>query len=429
MKKILSWGNLPFNKDIEILEYDENFFSSNEKNILTYGNGKSYGDVCLNTTLLSLEKQNKLIEIDEVNNLLTCSSNLTVKEVLNEIVPRGYFLPVVAGTQNITIGGAIANDIHGKNHHISGSIGNFIRSIKLHRSDKGIIFCDVNNYQSLFESTIGGLGLTGTIISATIELKKIDSIFIDTVSKKFNTFGEFLELNNNFEKKYEYCVGWVDLVNLRQDSFRGVMLAGNHSEGNNEKFTIPLKNSAVSLFFTPPFSLVNKFTIKILNQLYFLINKKDKSTKKKYTSFFFPLDVIRDWNIAYGKNGFYQYQFVIPNRNAESFFSQFLKILNNSKELPTLTVLKNFGASKPIGKLSFPREGVTLAIDFPNKGQTTLDFMEILDELVMSNDGALYPAKDARMSKTVFEKSFPNKVNFEKDIDPKFSSFFWERVK
>ena len=169
--------------------------------------------------------------------------------------------------------------------------------------------------------------------------------------------------------------------------------------------------------------------LKILNQLYFLINKKDKSTKKKYTSFFFPLDVIRDWNIAYGKNGFYQYQFVIPNRNAESFFSQFLKILNNSKELPTLTVLKNFGASKPIGKLSFPREGVTLAIDFPNKGQTTLDFMEILDELVMSNDGALYPAKDARMSKTVFEKSFPNKVNFEKDIDPKFSSFFWERVK
>ena len=177
---------------------------------------------------------------------------MTVKEVLNEIVPRGYFLPVVAGTQNITIGGAIANDIHGKNHHISGSIGNFIRSIKLHRSDKGIIFCDVNNYQSLFESTIGGLGLTGTIISATIELKKIDSIFIDTVSKKFNTFGEFLELNNNFEKKYEYCVGWVDLVNLRQDSFRGVMLAGNHSEGDNEKFTMPLKNSAVSLFFTPP---------------------------------------------------------------------------------------------------------------------------------------------------------------------------------
>ena len=429
MKKNLSWGNLPIDKDIEIIDYDKKFFNKSELKILTHGNGRSYGDVGLNSRLLSLDNHKKFLKVDKKNSLLKCSSNLTVKEVLNEIVPKGYFLPVVPGTQNITIGGAIANDIHGKNHHTSGSIGNFVKSIELHRSDIGMITCDENNNKSVFNSTIGGLGLTGTIISITIELKKINSIYMETVSKKFYSFKEFIELNNNFEKNYEYCVGWLDLVNLRKGSFRGVLLAGNHLNNETDKVNILKKSRQISFPLTLPFSLINKITIKILNSLYFAINKEKKSTKQTYRSFFFPLDIINNWNKAYGKNGFFQYQFVVPSKYAESFISKFIEILNENNQTPALTVLKKFGSIQSIGNLSFPREGVTLAIDFPNKGNSTLKFLQLLDKLVISHEGALYPAKDARMSKEIFEKSFPNKNIFKRDIDPLFSSFFWERVK
>ncbi len=429
MKKNLSWGNLPIDKDIEIIDYDKKFFNKSELKILTHGNGRSYGDVGLNSRLLSLDNHKKFLKVDKKNSLLKCSSNLTVKEVLNEIVPKGYFLPVVPGTENITIGGAIANDIHGKNHHTSGSIGNFVKSIELHRSDIGMIICDENNNKSIFNSTIGGLGLTGTIISITIELKKINSIYMETVTKKFYSFEEFIELNNNYEKNFEYCVGWLDLVNLRKDNFKGVLLAGNHLINEADKVNILKKSRQISFPLTLPFSMINKLTIKILNSLYFAINNEKKSTNQTYRRFFFPLDFINNWNKAYGKNGFFQYQFVVPSKYAESFIPKFIKILNESKQTPALTVLKKFGSIQSIGNLSFPREGITLAIDFPNRGRSTLKFLQLLDSLVVSHEGALYPAKDARMSKEMFEKSFPNKNIFIKDIDPLFSSFFWERVK
>lgn len=426
MKKTLTWGNLPDTNTVKKIKFEKDLLKSVSGTVLTYGNGRSYGDVCLNETIIETDGLDKFIQIDQQKNLLICSSNLTLKEILIEIIPKGYFLPVVPGTKNITIGGAIANDIHGKNHHSAGSFGNFVKNIKIYRSDFGVIDCNYDENKSLFTSTIGGLGLTGVILSATIELKKINSSYINQITKRFNSFSEFLDITNQLEKSHEHCVGWVDLANT--NNFRGLVLAGNHSNYQHKNSEKKIKLNTIQFPFTLPFSLVNKLTIGILNKLYFFANKSEKSKISNFNSFFFPLDKIEFWNKAYGKKGFYQYQFVIPNNNAETFFKELTSLINASKELPALTVLKRFGNIKSKGAMSFPREGITLAIDFPNKGTKTLELLNKLDELVLSYNGALYPAKDSRMPKTVFEKSFPNIDKFKKDLDPLFSSFFWERI-
>ena len=426
MKKTLTWGNLPESENVKKIKYEQDLLKRVSGKVLTYGNGRSYGDVCLNETIIETDELDKFIQIDHQEDLLICSSNLTLKEILIEIIPKGYFLPVVPGTKNITIGGAIANDIHGKNHHSAGSFGNFVKNIKIYRSDFGVIDCNYNENKSIFISTIGGLGLTGVILSATIELKKINSSYIDQFTKRFNSFSEFLEITNQIEQNYEYCVGWVDLAN--KQNFRGLVLAGNHSDYEQLNSEKKIKLNTIQFPFTLPFSLVNKLTIGILNKLYFFANKSGKSKITNFNSFFFPLDKIEFWNKAYGKKGFYQYQFVIQNKNAETFFKELISLINASKELPALTVLKCFGNIESKGTMSFPREGITLAIDFPNKGTETLELFNKLDKLVLFYNGALYPAKDSRMSKIVFEKSFPNLDKFKKNLDPMFSSFFWERI-
>jgi len=428
MKNTISWGNLPTKKKIEKIDFNYKIFKNKKNKLLTYGNGRSYGDVCQNNLLINLESLDKFIEIDQETNILTCSANLTLKEILKEIIPLGYFLPVVPGTQNVTIGGAIANDIHGKNHHTAGSFGNYVKEMELLRSDIGKIICDNNDQSSLFYSTIGGLGLTGIILSVKIELKKIKSKKIKSISKTFKSFEEYVSLNREIENKFEYCVGWVDLLNIRTKQFRGIILAGNHLEEDSEDINVK-NNLEFNFPFVPRFSLVNKFSLYFLNYFYFYTGKRKTEKITNYKEFFFPLDIVNYWNKAYGKNGFFQYQFVVPNENANSFFREFVNELNNSNETPALTVLKSFGPVPSVGTISFPREGVTMAIDFPNKGIGTLNFMKALDNIVIKNNGALYPAKDARMSKNIFIKSFPNHKEFKENIDPRMTSFFWERVK
>ena len=426
MKKTLTWGNLPQTKKVKKIKYKDDLLKNISEKVLTYGNGRSYGDVCLNQTMIETDGINKFINIDKENNLLTCSSNLTLKEILLDIIPKGYFLPVVPGTKNITIGGAIANDIHGKNHHIAGSFGNFIQNIEVNRSDYGVITCSYEEYKSIFTSTIGGLGLTGIILSATIKLKRIESPYIEQISKRFGSISEFLDITSQLEKSHEYCVGWIDLVNTKK--FRGVVIAGNHFQKSYKAKEKKLKFNSIKFPFTLPFSLISRTTVGVLNNLYFYINRSKNPKITTINNFFFPLDLLEFWNKAYGKKGFYQYQFVITISNAESFFKKLFTLINTSNELPSLTVLKRFGKIKSKGTISFPREGITLAIDFPNKGKKTLELFDKLDKLVLSYSGALYPAKDTRMPKNVFEKSFPDLDIFKKNLDPLFSSLLWQRV-
>jgi len=431
VKKISSWGNNP-----KVNHEEVKFFSGSSPitfdrgSYLVHGLGRSYGDVCLNEngTIILTNGLNNILEFDTNNGTLKCEAGLSLKEILEIIVPHGWFLPVVPGTQNISLGGAIANDIHGKNHHQHGSFGNFVNSFELVRSDGETYFCNQTKNIKYFKATIGGMGLTGIITSAEIRLLKINNPYVNIRTKKYRSLEEYIEINNEGEEKFSYTVSWVDCIMKNYGGLRGVFLAGNHYESEKEEQKKSLGNLQISFPFTPPLSFVNNLSMKIINESYYRLNKDIESKIQHYRPFFFPLDVIGKWNKGYGLKGFYQYQFVIPNENSIKGVKTILSEIQNNGQIPALGVLKNFGEIESIGMMSFPREGLTMALDFPNKGTQTLDFFNRLDQIVMEYGGALYPAKDARMSKKIFYSSFPKIEEFKKYIDPKFSSSFWRRV-
>tara|TARA_E500000331_G_scaffold180174_1_gene173523 strand:- start:3743 stop:5032 length:1290 start_codon:yes stop_codon:yes gene_type:complete len=427
VKKIKSWNNYPKVKHKNIQMFSNNLSFNSNKN-LAHGLGRSYGDVCLNENenLILTNKLNEVLEFNKETGVLKCNAGISLKEILNLIAPNGWFLPVVPGTRYVSIGGAIANDIHGKNHHKFGSFGNFVESFKLLRSNGEIMNCSKNENKDYFKATIGGMGLTGIIISAEIKLIKIESEYIDTTTLRYESLKEYWEINQEAEKNFDYTVSWVDCSIKNNGGLRGVFHSGNHSENNPTKKN--KKDISVPVPFTPPFSLVNNLTMKIINETYYKINKTENFKPQHYKTFFFPLDMIGSWGKAYGSKGFFQYQFVIPSESGIDGINKILNEIKNHGQVPALGVLKTFGDIESVGMMSFPREGLTMALDFQNKGLETLNFLDRLDKIVMEYGGALYPAKDSRMSKDIFENSFPNLNEFSNFIDPKFSSSFWRRV-
>ncbi len=425
----MSWNNYPIIKSNNIEFLTQNFkLNSQYAENLAYGLGRSYGDVCLNENgnIIVTSKFNKIIEIDHNNGILHCESGISIKEILKVITPMGWFLPVVAGTRNITIGGAIANDIHGKNHHKVGSFGNFVKSFDLLRSNGEVLVCSEEENTEYFKATIGGMGLTGIIMAAKIKLTKINSEYIIVETRRYNSLESYFEINSALEKNNEYTVSWVDCVMKNEGGLRGVYHSGNHSNDNlsNKK----IKDLKIKFPFTPPFSFVNNLSMKMINELYYQLNKDTANKLQHYKSFFFPLDVIENWGRAYGKKGFLQYQFVVPKENSLETMKKVLHEIKEYNQIPALGVLKTFGSIKSIGYMSFPREGLTLALDFRIKDNETFKFLNRLDNIVIENNGSLYPAKDARMSSDTFTKSFDNLDFFSKFVDPKFSSSFWRRV-
>lgn len=429
--KINSWNFIPKSKkySIQELNYKKNLNFSSSKTYLAHGMGRSYGDVCLNNNgeIILTENYKKIINFDIENGYIECESGFTIKELLEFIAPKGWFLPVVPGTSYVTIGGAVANDIHGKNHHIAGSFGNFVEEFKLITSKRKVFVCSLTENSELFKATIGGLGLTGLILSVKIKLKKINNEFIQTSVKRFYTFDQYLQLNKSLSQRYEYTVSWIDF-NLKNNKkkLKGVYIYGNHSKDKvkkSKKFKYKL-----AVPFRPPFSIVNNFTINLINFIYFYLNKSDISKLQHYSSFFFPLDIISNWNKAYGNRGFYQYQFVVPEEHAKEVLDQVYLNLKKYNQRVCLGVLKSFGDIQSYGIMSFPRKGITLALDLQNKGPKTLELLTELDKIVLNNFGNIYPAKDARMSREVFNKINPRLKEFKNFIDPKFNSSFKNRV-
>ena len=363
---------------------------------------------------------------------MECESGISIKEVLDVIVPKGWFLPVVPGTSYVTIGGAIANDIHGKNHHNHGSFGNFIEYMEVLKSNGDYLICSIDENPELFKSSIGGLGLTGIILKAKIKLIKIENNFINTISVQFSSLEEFFNLNLKFENQYDYTVSWIDFDLKKLGNIRGVYHAGNHDKNINNSKKVKSrklkKDIRIKIPFTLPFSLVNNFTIKILNNLYYNIFSKRSSYNQNYKKFFFPLDTIENWSKAYGPKGFYQYQFLIPSKNAHEVINSISALLKKYNQKPALGVLKSFGNIESLGYISFPKKGITLALDLQNKGEITLKLLNDLDKLILDYEGRLYPAKDCRMSKDTFKTGYKNIEDFKKNIDPKFNSSFFERI-
>ena len=406
--------------------------------VLPYGNGRSYGDSCLNSsgTLIDMRSMNRFIAFDREQGTLTAQAGVLLRDVLDLIVPAGWFLPVSPGTALVTLGGALANDVHGKNHHGDGTFGKFVTRFVLMRSDGQVLECSAQNNAELYAATIGGLGLTGLIAELTIRLLPVTSAYLDVRYDTFNGLDEFAALSASRKTDYRYTVAWLDCASGGTRFARGVFMSANHARFDKGQTTDAQLHSAKTDARSPitfpvdlPKWILNSYSIRAFNTVYFNRHRllHGKTVLQHYQAFFYPLDAINRWNRIYGASGFHQYQFVVPP-GAIAVMEKVLKRIVQSGMGSFLAVLKEFGSVPSPGWLSFPREGYCLALDFANRGARTRHLIKELDILVLEAGGAVYPAKDRLMSKTTFQRSFPEHEQFAQWIDPGFSSDFWGRV-
>ena len=433
--QLQSWGRYP---KIEASQVKTVYWRSElpdlaafDESVLPYAYGRSYGDSCLNEGGVSIDVSHlqRFISFDENKGLLRCEAGVSLAEILAVMVPRGWFLPVSPGTKFVSVGGAIANDIHGKNHHRAGTFGCHVTRFELLRSNGERLICSPEENSELFRATIGGLGLTGIILWAEVQLKPIVNPYIDMDHIRFVSLDEFFAISAESDQDFEYTMSWVDILIGGDNLCRGIFMRGNHNQ-SQELASKPMKKRLpLALPFNFPSFVLNTLTVKAFNELYYHAQLKDRVHKTiPYDPFFYPLDSIHEWNRMYGKRGFLQYQFVVPFAVAHDAMREILARIRHSGEGSFLTVLKKFGDVQSPGMLSFPRPGLTLALDFAYGGQKTLQLLEDLDRIVRQSGGAVYPAKDARMSAESFQAFFPRWQEFSHYVDPHFSSSFWRRV-
>lgn len=428
---VTSWGRLSVESHSVVPLRDRTTLhlalSGSEDRGLAYGNGRSYGDVCLNPgrKLWTTRGLDRFIAFDTVNGVLDCEAGVLLKEVIEVALPHGWFLPVTPGTQFATLGGAIANDVHGKNHHSSGTLGEHVESLLLQRTDGASIECGRAAERHWFEATVGGLGLTGVVIRARLRLKKVPGPWLNTETLTFGSLNEFFSLSAESEGDWEYSVAWSDCVGVRNRHGRGVFFRGNHAEHDaaapfRRPRTVPV---------TPPTSLVNGWSLRLFNSVYFRANQLRTGHKvTHYAPFFYPLDSVQNWNRIYGPKGFYQYQCVVPRSVERAAIGELLSVIARSGTGSLLAVLKTFGNRASAGLLSFPMAGTTLALDFPNLGDRTMCLFDRLNSIVLAAGGRIYPAKDACMPRELFERGYPRLAEFMVYRDPGISSAMSRRL-
>src|SRR5258708_10244358 len=362
-----------------------------EQPVLPYAYGRSYGDSCLNEGGISLDISHlrRFISFDENTGHLRCEAGVSLAEILEVMVPRGWFLPVSPGTRFVSVGGAIANDIHGKNHHRAGTFGCHVTCFELLRSNGERLVCSPSQNSELFRATIGGLGLTGIILWAEFRLKPIFNPYIDMDHIRFASLDEFFEISAESDQAYDYTMSWVDLLIGGKNLCRGIFMRGNHNQSTALASKPVKKRLPLALPFNfPPFAL-NTLTVKAFNELYYHAQLHKRVHKiVPYDPFFYPLDSIRDWYRMYGKHGFLQYQFVVPFANANEAMREILGRIRRSGEGSFLTVRKKFASIQSPGMLSFPRPGLTLALDFAYGGSKTLKLLAELYRIVLQSGGA-----------------------------------------
>lgn len=407
--------------------------ASSDEPVLAYGNGRSYGDVALNPggRLIDCRGLDRFISFDRSTGVLTCEAGVTLSEIIavaNVVDGDGtvWLPPVSPGTQYVTVGGAIANDVHGKNHHAYGTFGEHVLSIELARSDRGVVTCSRSQNADLFRATIGGLGLTGVILSAGLQLRRVPSLGVEFEQIRFGNLAEFFALARESERTWEYTAAWIDCLAKGSALGRGVFSRARHRPGLTVE---PSGEPPLRFPVDAPISLANGLTLPPFNALYWrkLGLRKQVNGVSSYQRELFPLDFVKDWNRLYGRNGFYQFQSVTP-LEAPDALVELLTVIGHAGQGSMLTVLKSFGDRQPAGLLSFPREGFTLALDFPNRGASTLSLLARLESIVVGARGRVYPAKDGAMGRETFQQGYEDLPAFRALVDPRFSSAFARRV-
>ncbi|MDQ1120307.1 MULTISPECIES: FAD-binding oxidoreductase [Pseudoxanthomonas] len=423
-----SWGRYPFVvQEAIVLKNRSAPLPTLPTSALAFGNGRSYGDVCLNPggTLLDARGLDRFISFSPETGILHCESGVTLSEIIDLALPQGWFLPVTPGTRYVTVGGAIANDVHGKNHHRAGSFGHHVRSLELLRSDGERRVLAAETDDGMFTATIGGLGLTGVVTRAELQLRRVPGPWLETETIRFSDLDEFFELSTQSASTHEYTVAWIDCLATGKHTGRGHFIRGDHAAGVAGAAT-PRSGPRYPMPFEPPLSLVNSVTLRPFNTLYYW--RTPRRGFNHYQSYFYPLDGISNWNRIYGPRGFLQHQCVLPPATARDAVQTLLGEIARSKRGSFLAVLKEFGSKPSLGMLSFPRPGTTLALDFPHSDSGVFSLLDRLDRIVADAGGAIYPAKDARMSAALFRQSNPRLQEFTAYRDPGISSGLWRRL-
>ena len=430
MVAVSSWGRLSANGHTVLPLCDRSQILATLKNAahpgLAHGMGRSYGDVCLNPqgTLWATTGLDRFIAFNDNTGRLVCEAGVLLRDIQRLTIPRGWILPVTPGTQLVTVGGAIANDVHGKNHHVLGSFGDHVQRLTLFRTDGEIIRCCPNAQADWFAATVGGLGLTGVITQAEIQLRRVTGPWLDTETIPYADLDEFFRLADDSEAGWEHTVSWIDCIT--GGGGRGLFMRCNPA--NVENRTAP-KARKLTMPFVPPVSLVNRLSLRPFNMAYYALKKWQAGRAiAHYEPFFYPLDNLLEWNRMYGPKGFFQYQSVVPREVGQDAVQAMLKEIAHSGDGSFLAVLKTFGNRQPVGMMSFPQPGVTLALDFPNRGNRTHKLFERLDTIVREAKGRIYPAKDARMPKELFEAGYPRLTEFTHYRDPGISSALSRRL-
>jgi FAD/FMN-containing dehydrogenase len=436
MAHLQSWGRYPYYpqephavfwpEDVpEAVDYIHSFCKGG---VLAYGKGRSYGDSCLAESghVLAMQGMDRILNADWESGAITAQAGLTLGDLIRIALPRGWFLPVTPGTKFVTLGGAVANDVHGKNHHVMGTFGRHVRRLVVYRSDEGVIECSPTDRPNLFAATVGGLGLTGVILAVEIQLRRVFSSQIEQRTIRFGGLEEFFALSQAHDKDYEYTVAWIDCLARGAQTGRGHYIAGNHSQTGAIELA---PEGGLHMPIDPPVSLVNGLSLRAFNTLYYHRQcKRDVTACVGYEPFFYPLDGLLGWNRMYGRAGFQQYQCVVPQQQGREVIRAVLQGIAASGTGSFLAVLKQCGQIASPGLLSFPLPGVSLALDFPQRDQANERLFAKLDALIHEAGGRLYPAKDAHMSATHFKRAYPDWEKVEAMRDPQLMSRFWKRV-
>jgi len=397
------------------------------KSTIFRGYGRSYGDVALNADggLCQTRNSDNLLEFDQANGCVKAQSGMSIADLNAITIPAGWIVPVSPGTQFVTLGGAVANDVHGKNHHVDGSFGAHIMALKLIRSDGEELICSREKNMEMFNATISGLGLTGYIAWVALQLKPIASSNMQVETIHYSSLEAFFEISDE-SMDWPYSAAWVDCFSPLNALGRGIFTRARFlGEG---ELRAPQQTARLSIYRELPSMLLNKYTISAFNWLYMRRNGAQTLDRVAFHKVFYPLDSIAHWNRIYGRAGFFQHQSIIPMATSAPGVSELLRTIKASGQGSFLAVLKRHGPETSPGLNSFPLQGISLALDFPNRGAKTLKLLQALDDIAVAYGGRMYPAKDATMSPETYQSGYPNWTRLEALRDPNINSSFWRRV-
>lgn len=426
--KISNWSNYP-TIDATVKSFstikDLRKVLSEFQNYIPRGLGRCYGDSSLWEDIISSLKYDRILDFNREEGIMRCQAGVSLKDILDLSVPNGWFLPVTPGTKFVTLGGAIASDVHGKNHHKDGTFSEHLRTITVMLPDGSIVSCGKRENPDVFKSVCGGMGLTGIILDATLALRRIETAFINYRSLKAKDLDKIMDL---FEASGDvtYSVAWIDCLSRGGALGRSILMTGEHAtSGEIKHLKMPgnplilrdMKKHAVP--FNLPAFVLNPCIMKAFNAVYFNKGAEDRRVLVDYDSFFYLLDKIHHWNRIYGARGFLQYQCVIPQRFAYEGLKKILGKIADRGISSFLVTLKLMGNEND-NIISFPMRGYALALDFPIMADL-FTFLGELDRIVLDYGGRLYLTKDARMSGEMFRKSYPRAqefIDFKYKLDP-----------